>query len=757
MVDDLPSSFEEKRREIHESALRRVLNAGAKPERRGTSTVLDTGERTAAASTAVTYAQSFDRYVELSREKTDQIFVVLVEFGDERHPNYPDRDTNTDIAGPTRFDGPLHNQIPEPDRSTDNSTRWLSDFSRQHFQDLYFATGSGSESLRTYYERQSSGRYSVDGVVTDWVKVRYNEARYGRSNGYPCASNLCSNVYYLISDALVAWVAGRHAQGATDAQLRQELSAFDQWDRYDYDDDGIFDEPDGYLDRFQIVHAGGDQSDGDPHQGEDALWSHRSYAFSSDAGRTGPEFNRLGGSPIGQTGLWVGDYTMQPENGGLSVFAHEFGHDLGLPDHNDTAAGQAYAENGVNWWSLMGQSRVSALGDNAVGSRAADLSAWDKLQLGWLDYQIVSPGQNKTINLGPHEYHTDRPQAVVLLLPKKPVDTAAPTPPQGVKQWWSGRGENLDASLTRRVTLPATPAALTFNATWDIENCGGSTCDHALVEVDDGTGFTALSGSITDPARGNGIYGKSDGWVSADFSLARYAGKSVTIRFRYLTDAARQGAGFFVDDIRVAAGETLILSDGAENGTNGWVATGFTAVGTTITFYYDNYYIMSNRTWVSFDQYLKSGPYHLGFQPDQPRLIEHFPYQEGLLVSYWDTSVANNNTSQHHGQGRVLPIDSRPELLYRSDGKPWRPRIQGYDAPFSLRAADSFPMHEAGVADSVWGRAAEPVFDDARSYYMEDTASGVYYGVKIPVNGIKVSIQAQTSLLMTIQVWGGRS
>ena len=36
------------------------------------------------------------------------------------------------------------------------------------------------ESLKTYYEKQSSGRYSVDGMVTDWVKVKYNEARYGR-------------------------------------------------------------------------------------------------------------------------------------------------------------------------------------------------------------------------------------------------------------------------------------------------------------------------------------------------------------------------------------------------------------------------------------------------------------------------------------------------------------------------------------------------------------------------------------------------
>src|SRR6185437_16718359 len=127
-----------------------------------------------------------DKYVELSREKTDKIFVVLAEFGNQRHPSYPDQDTDPNTAGPAVFDGPLHNKIPQPDRTKDNSTYWLPDFNRQHFQNMYFGKGPGVESLKTYYEKQSSGRYSVDGTVTDWVKVPYNEARYGRSNGFPC-------------------------------------------------------------------------------------------------------------------------------------------------------------------------------------------------------------------------------------------------------------------------------------------------------------------------------------------------------------------------------------------------------------------------------------------------------------------------------------------------------------------------------------------------------------------------------------------
>ncbi|MCZ9337767.1 immune inhibitor A, partial [Streptomyces sp. TRM76130] len=99
------------------------------------------------------------KYVELGREKTDKIFTVLVEFGDQVDSRY----------GGTP--GPLHNQIAEPDRSVDNSTDWLADYDRQHYEDLYFGTGEDTESLKKYYEKQSSGRYSVDGEVTDWVKV----------------------------------------------------------------------------------------------------------------------------------------------------------------------------------------------------------------------------------------------------------------------------------------------------------------------------------------------------------------------------------------------------------------------------------------------------------------------------------------------------------------------------------------------------------------------------------------------------------
>ena len=71
----------------------------------------------------------------------------------------------------------------------------------------------------------------------------------------------------------------------------------------------------------------------------------------------------------------------------------------------------------------MAQSRVSAPEDQGIGTRAADLGAWDKLQLGWLDYEIVAAGQNRTLDLGPHEYNSAKPQGVVVVLPKKQVVT----------------------------------------------------------------------------------------------------------------------------------------------------------------------------------------------------------------------------------------------------------------------------------------------------------------------------------------------
>ncbi|WP_308258277.1 immune inhibitor A domain-containing protein [Saccharothrix obliqua] len=744
-TDELPHPLEDKRRALRQEALSKVLTGEATKEKRGSSTVVKLGRKEKAGQKA-----KVDQYVELEREKVDKIFVVLAEFGDERHPQYPDQDTAPGTAGPVRFDGPLHNQIPQPNRAIDNGTIWQPDFSRQYFRDLYFSTAPGANSVANYYDKQSSGRYTVDGTVTDWVKVRYNEARYGRSNGYPCASNVCNNSYDLVRDALTQWFADQRAAGRTTEQIRTELAEFDQWDRYDFDGDGDFNEPDGYLDHFQIVHAGGDQADRDPWQGEDAIWSHRGYAFKNY--NTGPGTNKLGGAQIGDTGLWVGDYTMQPENGGVSVFAHEYGHDLGLPDHYDVSGG---GTNGVNWWSIMGQNRVGDVGE-APGVRANELSAWDKLQLGWLDYEVAVAGQERTFELGPHEYNTAKAQGLVVVLPDVSKTFNYGAPYAGSKMWWSDKGNDLDNTMTRVVDLTGKSSAeLSLKARFDIEE----DFDYLYVEAQSPDGSWAqLDGTadgkpfVRDSGDAPAISGSTGGrWVDVKVPLNAYAGQTPKIRFAYRTDGGLALQGFFADAVTVTADGAPVLEDGAETGT-GWALKGFRSTAGTETKSFDQFYIASNRTYESYGKYNRTGPYRYGFA-DKPRWAEHFPYQDGLLISLWDTAYLDNNTSEHPGEGLILPIDANPAPIYNLQGQAWAPTIAGYDAPFGLQKSDSFTLTVNGRASYVRGQAAQPVFDDTKKFWYPETPTT---GVKLPAAGVGLRVLSQSGTSMKVKLYRTR-
>ncbi len=122
------------------------------------------------------------QYVELGLEKTDRVFVVLADFGNTIHPSYG------------QAPGPLHNQIAQPNRAVDNTTIWQADYNKAHYEGMYF------NQMVDYYARQSSGRYTINGEVTEWVTVPFNEARYGQNTS--CGSSVCSTVWYLIRDAI---------------------------------------------------------------------------------------------------------------------------------------------------------------------------------------------------------------------------------------------------------------------------------------------------------------------------------------------------------------------------------------------------------------------------------------------------------------------------------------------------------------------------------------------------------------------------
>ncbi|KRD24298.1 MULTISPECIES: immune inhibitor A domain-containing protein [unclassified Streptomyces] len=654
------------------------------------------------------------KFVELGREKTDKIFTILVEFGDQVDSRY----------GGTA--GPLHNQIAKPDRKQDNSTAWQADYDQKHFQDLYFGTGKNAESLKKYYEKQSSGRYSVDGEVTDWVKVPYNEARYG-------SNKASTGAWYAVQDGVNAWVADREAAGDTAAEIKAELAQYDQWDRYDFDGDGDFNEPDGYIDHFQIVHAGEDESAGGGAQGEDAIWAHRWYAFGTDAGSTGPDANRLGGTQIGDTGVWVGDYTIQPENGGLGVYAHEYGHDLGLPDEYDTSGG---GENSTGFWTLMSSGSWLGTGKETIGDLPGDMNAWDKLQLGWLDYDVATAGKKSNHTLGVAEYNTKNPQALIVQLPDKTVTTEVVAPAQGKTQWWSGSGNDLRNSLSRSVDLTGKSAAsLTLDGWWDIE----ADYDYLYTEVstDGGANWTPIDGKLADGSAitrdGSGkpaLTGSVAAYQKLTYSLDAYAGKKVDLRFRYQSDGGVALKGFAADEITVTANGATVFSDNAESQDSAWTTNGFSRIGASITDDYPQYYIAENRQYTSYDKTLKVGPYNFGFSTTRPSWVEHYPYQNGLLIWKWDTSQADDNTSQHNGTGLILPVDAHPTPMKWADGTYMNSRIQSFDSTFGRAATDAFTLHKAGVATKVKSRIGIPVFDDGTS---------TYWDPKTPLAGVKVT------------------
>ncbi len=707
------------------------------------------------------------QYVELGREGEDAIFSVLAEFGTQQatHVHFAAPAPPTAHGG---LPGPLHNSIPKPDRTRDNTTIWTANFDRQHYLDLLFKEGAGVTSMRQFYIEQSSNRYAVNGDVTDWVQVPFNEAAYGSNY---CGSIVCTrDIQRLLVDELNGWYT-KALTTMTAAQINTYLSRFDKWDRYDYDGDGNFNEPDGYIDHFQSIHAGEGEETGGGAQGTNAIWSHRSQTNVAQFGVVGPPFNKFGGVQIGSSDYWVFDYTIEPENGGVGVFAHEFGHDLGLPDEYDTSGNTGGAENSTGFWTIMSSGSYGNDGTQDIGSRPIGFNAWDKLQLGWLNYEIAPYGAKSEHKLGPAYYNSKQAQAVIVPLPASLNTTVLNLgiPPSGSgNAWYSGSGNNLDSTMTRDITLPAGPITLNMKAWYEIETCW----DYAYVRVstDGGTTWTNVHTSVSDAGNensqnfGEGIDGISGApkvcdvvsgnpaWVPVTADLSAFAGKTVKLQFRYKTDGAAVGRGFEFDDLVITAGATTVFSENAENGANGWTLAGFrTTTGADKT-EHPHYYIAENREYVGYDDGLRTGPYNFGFLND-PLLqnwAERFPYQDGMLVWYWNTRYSDNNVGDHPGSGEILPVDARPaQLHYADDGSLMRPRLQSFDSTFGLSPTDAITVHHNSVATAIASQPAVPVFNDLVNYWTatdpkDDRWKASWSSVIVPKTGMQIRVKSET-------------
>ena len=634
----------------------------------------------------------------------------------------------------TRF----HNQT----ASVDNTTIWTPDFSENYFENLLFSEARGAVSMRKFYIEQSSNRYTVNGDVTDWVQVPYNAAHYGRNY---CGDIVCAQTWAFVQDAVDAWYNEQVAAGKTPAQIDAYLSQFDVWDRYDNDGDGNFNEPDGYIDHFQAVHAGEGEETGGGAQGTDAIWSHRWYAFYNDIGYTGPSPDYLlGGVQIGNTNFWIGDYTVEPENGGVGVFAHEFGHDLGLPDLYDTSGNTGGAENSTGFWTLYSSGSYGSTGvpKDGIGTKPIHMSALEKIMLGWSNLVTVNFGDNTFVKLGPAEFNTVDAQQLMVVLPDKEVQFELGEPFDGSYFYYSGSGNDLDNSMTRSVTLPSGTVTLNAQVNYEIE----TDWDYAYLTVNGLSVATNLSTS-TDPNGqnfGEGITGASGGWVALTADLTAYAGQTVDIGFRYWTDGAVAESGFSVDAIDIT-GQAL---DDAETDP-GWMYDGFVRTTGTFTQSFFNAYIAEFRQYVGYDASLKTGPYNFGFldNPDLQNWVEHFPYQDGMLVWYYDESFADNNVGDHCLDGRCgglfLPVDAHPDLLVRPDnGQVWRPRIQSYDSTFSVFRTNKICIHANSIKQCYGNFPGNRTFDDTVDYWVPpDPSVGNFGWSSVPLPGFGVQIR----------------
>ena len=682
----------------------------------------------------VTVDAETNNVVQVAFEKTDKIFTILAEFGTQSLGKYG--------TAP----GPAHNQIPEPDRSKDNSTTWTADFNTAHYEELF--NGSG-ESMKGFYEQLSSGKYSVTNTVSDWVQVPYNESYYGDN-----AIENEGGAWAFIQDSGNAWYQNAVKTMTTD-QINSYLAQFDVWDRYDFDHDGNYNESDGYIDHFQAVHAGQGEDAGGGAQGADAIWSHRWYVNQTDYGLTGPtvdgQDNTAGGARIGNSNYWLGDYTTEAENGGLGVFCHEFGHDLGLPDFYDTAGG----ENGTAFWTLMSSGSWLSHGAEAnegIGTTPGLMGPEEKLFLGWLDYRDVNLGESGTVLLDPaQDANAANAQAIKVNLPPTTTSKTYATPPSGQHAWWTGSADHLNESLSHAVPT-ASRVTVTAKAWYDIE----SGYDYLYGEY-------STDGGHTWSRAGQPVTGSSSGrWTTLRFSYDA-GGAPTQFRLRYQTDGGVHYAGAFLDDIVVKSGGTTLFTDDVEQpGT--WTATGLWQRSTgTVRTTADRYYLLENRQYVGYDDTLRTGPYQFSYAYTAPKKVEFFSFRPGMLVWYVDHTAEDNNTSAHTGTGLALPVDARPVPFSYPDGTRPSNRRQPFDATFGIQPVPEMCLHKEVLAGNgptqtvqtlaacAAANAGIPTFDDSdpAAYYSTVNPQN---SVKVAGHGVTATVTAESGNVLTVNV-----
>ncbi|WP_308639562.1 immune inhibitor A domain-containing protein [Paenibacillus silvisoli] len=615
--------------------------------------------------------------------------------------------------------------------TAEETDMFYEDYTHEHFQNMIFGpngyTGPNGEkliSMKQYYEAQSGGSYTVEGTVAGWYTADHPAAYYGANFPAPDGSDV--NARGLVVEAL--------KKAAKDLSIN--LADYDVWDRDDYNGNGIYNEPDGILDHLMVIHSGVGEEAGGGSLTFDAIWSHRSKLATGPIAVPGGKSNsnRFGGL----LGAW--DYTIEPEDGAAGVFAHEYGHDLGLPDEYDTQ--YTGAGEPVAYWSIM--SAGSWAGD-VPGTEPTGFSPYDKEMLqhlhggNWLSGTTIHvndlTGEGTTVLLDEASTKGTNNDAVRVNLPDKENHVNVPT--SGTYEYYSGSGNDLDHSMTATVNLTnAVHPTLTFQAWYDIEE----DWDYASVQVQEAGSnvWTTVPGNITKDSNpnnqnpGHGITGTSNGWLPAAFDLSAYAGKQISMKFNYWSDPYVAQRGFYADDIQITSDGQTILSDNAE-GDTAFSFQGFAK--DKGTYFATHYYLLEWRSHHGVDAALG----HIR------RGASLMSYDPGLVVWYVDESFDNNWTGVHPGDGFLGVVDADQHAMNWSDKEIASSRYQVHDAAFGLNKTNAMFLdyHDLlGISMKDNFTARNPLFDDRADF---SNAGLIDAGRNIPSNGLKFRVVGESA------------
>lgn len=618
-----------------------------------------------------------------------------------------------------------HNNI-QPDE-TDN---YYEDYNTKHFEDMIFGddgvegpNGENFVSQKQFYEEQSGGTYTIEGQAYGWLKLPGTAAFYGADRASGGHDNVApGGSKILVKDAYYA----ARAAGIP-------LEEYDLEDSHDFDGDGNYWEPDGFVDHLQIIHSGMGQEAGGGSLGDDSVWSHRSAAAVDEDGYF-----------VGKTGFY--DYTVMPEDGATGVFAHEYGHDLGLPDEYDTV----YSGTGeaVAYWSVMASGSWAG---KVPGTEPTGFSPWAKeyfqATLGgeWFDPAVVNwedvskKGTHLLVDQANSPLGKNN-QAVRINLPGK--ETFVNTPKTGSYEFWGGQQDEIDTNMVTNVDLTGKSSAeLTFDSWYQIEH----QWDYAFVQVstDDGSTWTSLGNENTTsdavpeayPTILNsmpGLTGHSNGWTEQSFDLSEYAGQNIKLRLRYATDWGTSELGFFADNVKVVADGVTLLEDGAETEPTKFTLNGFERFNGNKLM--NHYYLLEWRNHAGVD----AGLGHIA------RGESLMSYDGGLVVWYADDSYTDNWTGDHPGDGFLGVVDAHAntDLQWNIlNGSPVQASTRYHlaDAAFGLDKTSGLNLIYPTQTLNYASQQGVRLFDDSKSYsnsFMPDAGRNLQsYGLKITVNG----------------------